>query len=1116
MKGKFKRDIPEPLFVNRDAEIAEEPAVAPKVIKTMSRLQPESEMPSDVRRKTVRPSSAPFRRIKQVEASNLIKMSSPKSQTKKNDMIEKRPKVIDENSASPVNYTYDLNGRKVILSDAEMELIKRRHMKALEGATEDVAELLNRNAKMSRREQMMEDILNSKPISSSLAQPTPTVAAWPSARTEKSAEEYVKKQLEARNLEHNVAKECVQPKPRMFGAYEKMENLDLIFSIEYCHNCEFHNISLRHKPQEYIDHADVFLRLLAKLSHEYRICARVGVIRLEATITPKSRQTDVDNRIGAFEIQVAYRNKSGVLHPELLHSKLSRRNWPSKSVMEKRLQSFFNRMKTDRIDSTVDLDNAEYSETASLGLAKYPVGFGPWASTALSLDTWKYPGTVIQDQNSQGNSDDKIPNIQWVYDSRNVLQVPKFSVGSTVWVSDTINPKGIRERHPLLGVILGFAQGSSPRSGKVIARQLSVKLNYENIEIDVSEELCTAFSEGDNSSKATLAPTNMKIALELAVVIQSASRLGRLDWFSQGAEDNVVRDVMNGTENLHLCRSSFFKQVRTLAAEVESEFKAKGGYKVLHEGSNTWVDAQLAYSEVSLDKALELFGGKSVDTNLLNDLVLGKLSAREVATDPLPPQHPESRPSSARSGTFSSHNLRYAEELGEINSSLYMSPIVSTPVDNGSQPNSGRLGSRNNATIESPFPFLSENKSFDAFDISPEKLPTDEEITLAPVPNLVLSSREESSGSRSLVAATKSELLNDLPPSGTIFADKNITFSVVELEGQILKNPSFDSTFLIVNFVFLLGFQTFASLQSEVSNSREERLPKRIFPMKGSQLDISAISFEHDALTVLICSTGDTEGSSNVLLEGSVRLYKFLHSENSCAEVEFVASSSDAKRTVSVKISAICNDSISSKASRIESMNPEDLAALEIDPSPTDNNHDNDDDADDGNYTQHANDDSPVLTRTDSRSIPISRLNESGEENDGSLLLDLTRSRVFSGDAADQSLLFDNDDDPLDDLDLGGAEDDESPLADYKPPIPMNDDRSEYYAPPIQNFANLQFERPTSAARPISAARPGSAARSSRNVTPREASQELIDDLNNELNGEGGDDDYDENEFEEV
>ena len=153
-----------------------------------------------------------------------------------------------------------------MLTDVDKEAMirwkQRKEAMAKEGDKENennsaMAEFMNRPSTAGGRSKPKKE-----PVLCQEVMLEQTVPEWPSARVEKSAEQFVRKQLEARKLEKGC-KERVSPlRPRMFGAYEKLENLDLIFSIEYCHNCKFHNISLRHDPQEYINHADQFLKYL--------------------------------------------------------------------------------------------------------------------------------------------------------------------------------------------------------------------------------------------------------------------------------------------------------------------------------------------------------------------------------------------------------------------------------------------------------------------------------------------------------------------------------------------------------------------------------------------------------------------------------------------------------------------------------------------------------------------------------------------------------------------------------------------------------------------------------------------------------------------------------------
>ena len=156
----------------------------------------------------MRPSSAPVRRLKQQEAAAaLAKAVSPKKKEGPGNQDEPADEVLIRKKVKKVvedeiAYTYDLNGRKVILTESDREsMMKLKQRKEAMANIEDVTELLNRQPIPPKS-------------SSGSNQPTgPTLSAWPSARVERSAEEYVKKQQEARNLEHGV-KECIQPKPR--------------------------------------------------------------------------------------------------------------------------------------------------------------------------------------------------------------------------------------------------------------------------------------------------------------------------------------------------------------------------------------------------------------------------------------------------------------------------------------------------------------------------------------------------------------------------------------------------------------------------------------------------------------------------------------------------------------------------------------------------------------------------------------------------------------------------------------------------------------------------------------------------------------------------------------
>ena len=248
-----------------------------------------------------------------------------------------------------------------------------------------------------------------------------------------------------------------------------------------------------------------------------------------------------------------------------------------------------------------------------------------------------------------------------------------------------------------------------------------VKLKYLPEEMTVDEDNCKALSEYQPDGQ--FAPTSSTISLELQTVLDSAARLNILDWKVNEIDDKKVIDPKTCSESLFLTRTSFFNQVRALAAEVESEFKAQGGCKVMHTSTSTWVDVQMAYSEAGLDKIFELFGGRHVDTKKLESMIeLPTKSSRGDAQNADMTESSQSdgaatssRPTSARSGTFSSQNLRYPEELGDLSNSLYLSPSA-TPGETVTR-DSARSGNFSGTFGgSSPFPFLAPESPSSGLD----------------------------------------------------------------------------------------------------------------------------------------------------------------------------------------------------------------------------------------------------------------------------------------------------------------------------------------------------------------------------------------------------------------
>ena len=336
-------------------------------------------------------------------------------------------------------YTYDLlSGRKLL--KAKMEEIERMRY-------ENALKLDNQN----KRDE--EALLNSSTV-----QAMPTKSEYPGPGTKRSVSQWLQRMRQLKESQPKDTTSSAYLQPRFYNSYKKMQNLDMVISVEHCFNCEYHTTSLRHDPEEYVISADTLLRHLAQVAHQFKPCVRLGVVRFRANITPKSKQSDVDSRIGAFEVQIAYRNHIGQLSLDVLHSKLYTRLWPSKTSVEKRLLSFFNRVGVQAYQLPLTARSISYDDVGHDGLDNYPVGMGPWTETLLSSPTWTFPGvrrntsvmlsgSLCQPVRSDDKASDvdsiellktSIPNVQWVFDSKSFFSIPKFEIGQLVSVAHYI------------------------------------------------------------------------------------------------------------------------------------------------------------------------------------------------------------------------------------------------------------------------------------------------------------------------------------------------------------------------------------------------------------------------------------------------------------------------------------------------------------------------------------------------------------------------------------------------------------------------------------------------------------------------------------------------------
>jgi hypothetical protein len=300
---------------------------------------------------------------------------------------------------NPAIHTYDWkSGRRILISEAQMEYEERRRNKE---AMEHVLAISD-----AEMDALMGAGTGGGGGASGKAM-SPTKAEYPSKSISGDVDKWLARMRRQRFTEKrsasggiggggsgsggsNPTEEQVLPEPRYFGGYQKLQDRDLIISIEHCYDCYLHCTTTRHKQDEYVNNASTFLRLLAQLSHECGVCARVGVTCFRANVT-QHLSSDQVSRVGAFEIQVAYKQPNGKVVPAVLYSKLTSRRWPSKSVLEKRFRSFIASAKVNTsLHSTDPKFVPAETPMAKDSFAPYPVGVARWASSPVSDPLWAF------------------------------------------------------------------------------------------------------------------------------------------------------------------------------------------------------------------------------------------------------------------------------------------------------------------------------------------------------------------------------------------------------------------------------------------------------------------------------------------------------------------------------------------------------------------------------------------------------------------------------------------------------------------------------------------------------------------------------------------------------
>lgn len=588
------------------------------------------------------------------------------------DNSDLSPKKKTESEEHFRLYTYDTwTGRRVLRSELDYLTAQRRKKFLQMGITPP--EYLH-DGGMGAHDNDGEDGNKRKVINrgETWTAPSPTKAEYPGRRTEQSVEEYIQKMQKIRKPEDNDPYSHLD-QAKMFNSYRHMNPLDIVISIEHCHSCEQHPMTLRHKTHEYVKHADEVMRHLAMAAHSAHPCARVGVIRFNAHITPSPRNPDAHLRIGAFEVQVAYKDHRGQVLPELLHSKLKTRRWPSKTVLEKRIMAFF--AKTG-VQTHKEAAGRSYEGTGEDGIAPYPIGVGEWSEVPLSETTWKYIPPA-------GARKTLAESIQWAFDARAFAHYPQFAVGTTVRVYSAPNDWDGVEKFSCVGVVKRAFKDEATNTDMV-----SVKLRYHDTETECPSSNCESMNQEDQCPAPTTLEYEFGVPRALVVVLKFGASENLIDWKLRSPEDHIL--YRQGRDEIHLCRASFYHQMRCLTwSAINSRPGSTNGFmaEITSDGDEEDVDAQLAYSEPVLDWAINKFG-KLINTNELMKLI--QLPPQSAKGGKTPNAWSTKSESFAGSGSFGDND----DPMDTLRKRIQTACLTLAPPPNSSQtPQEGSLES---------------------------------------------------------------------------------------------------------------------------------------------------------------------------------------------------------------------------------------------------------------------------------------------------------------------------------------------------------------------------------------------------------------------------------------
>ena len=450
------------------------------------------------------------------------------------------------------------------------------------------------------------------------SRPNRTMAEFPGIHTAKSYEMYLQKMYSIRHPTEKDPYEYLD-KARLFRFYNLLKPLDIVISVEHCHSCDQHPTTLRHKTGEYRKHANQVLRSLAMSVHSARSCARVGVICINADIQPMDGNPAAHLRIGAFEVQVCFKDYHGMVHVELLHSKLKTRRWPSKRVLERRMVAFFSKV---GVQSYEEKSGASYNGSATEGLHQYPVGVGAWSECLVSSDMWTYNVPA-------GVQRTLFASIQWAFDSSEYSHYPKFAVGTTVRVFHAPNEWGGLEKYSCAGVVKRAFKDETEN-------MLGIRMRYQHTETVCLSSMCATLVEDDECPAPDDFEFEGEMPAPLAVVLSFAHLEGFLEWQHMSSDDRVINKTNH--KEVYLSRSSFYNHVRALTwLAIDYRPGSVSGCMAIitPNGEEKDMDVQVAYSEAVLDWAMHTQGnGELVNTYELMKLLPARHPSPCAQCDP--------------------------------------------------------------------------------------------------------------------------------------------------------------------------------------------------------------------------------------------------------------------------------------------------------------------------------------------------------------------------------------------------------------------------------------------------------------------------------------------------